>query len=171
GRARGGLGRGELGDRTGAVRSARSFPALTGRMPAAGGAAAALGRIGSSNARPALDSLLSRRDASRPLLNEALLAAWRLPRDAGTLAAIMAWTSDPDAETRWRAVYALARGGAPSATPALIDLVRDPDDRVRANAVRGLRAALADSAGVRDRALGALLSAARDSHPHVRINA
>src|SRR5690606_32144646 len=34
-----------------------------------------------------------------------------------------------------------------------------------------LRAPLADSAGVRERALTALLAAAQDSHPHVRINA
>ncbi|MGH7447230.1 MAG: HEAT repeat domain-containing protein, partial [Longimicrobiales bacterium] len=112
-------------------------------------------------------------ESDRPaaVVREALLAAWRLPHGAVTLANIVRWTTHADPETRWRAAYALARGSSAGAVPALLHIIDDADYRVRSYAVRGMRAGRADSAGVRERALTALLAAARDSHPHVRINA
>lgn len=144
--------------------------ALHGTGVAAAEATSALGRMGIPAARPVIDSLLTTPRAPS-LLHEALLAAWRLPRAASTLDAVARHTDADDPETRWRAAYALARTLGPAAVPHLLPLARDPDHVVRAQAMRGLRAPLADSAGVRDDALAAALRGLADPHPHVRINA
>lgn len=170
-RARTAFALGELGDTSTAVIAALTGIALRDTPPAAAEAVAALGRLGVSAGRTAVDSLLTRPAVTGRLLHEALLAAWRLPRDAATLAAVVRRTRDPDPEIRWRAAYALARNPAPPALAPLLEIVDDADHRVRSYAVRGLRASLADSAGIRNAALTALLTAVRDSHPHVRINA
>jgi cyclophilin family peptidyl-prolyl cis-trans isomerase/HEAT repeat protein len=170
-RARAAFALGELGDSSMPVMMALTARALRDTPPAAVEAIAAIGRLGGYAARMAVDSLLTRPSVSAALRHEALLAAWRLPRDEGTIANIARWTRDADAETRWRAAYALARNPAPSVLAPLLDVAGDVDARVRSYAVRALRAPLADSAGVRNRALTTLLAAARDSHPHVRVNA
>ncbi|HEX6133115.1 MAG TPA: peptidylprolyl isomerase [Longimicrobiales bacterium] len=170
-RARAAFALGELADSSTEVLAALGTVALRDDVRAAVEAAAALGRIGSARGRAALDSILSRPSPPAPLVHEALLVVWRLPSDAGTIANVGRWLQTADAETRWRAAYALARGGGRSAPGHLLQAVADQDARVRAYVARGLRAGLADSAGVRTRALAALLTAARDSHPHVRINA
>lgn len=170
-RARAAFALGELGDSSVSVISALSSTALRDDAHAAVEAAAALGRIGASGARPALDSILVRTSPDTALLHETLLVAWRLPRDPSTLGSIARWTADADPETRWRAVYALARNGGAYAIEPLLRAVTDPDARVRAWALRGLRAGPADSAGRRERALTAILEATRDEHAHVRINA
>jgi cyclophilin family peptidyl-prolyl cis-trans isomerase/HEAT repeat protein len=170
-RTRAAFALGVLGDTSAAVIAALAGTALQDDHAPAAEAAAALGRTGSTAARPTIDALLL--DDSRPadVRREALLAAWRLPRDAGTTAAVLRWLTHPDPETRWRAAYSLARTSGPAALPALLAARTDIDDRVRANVARALRAVIADSAGVRDRALDAALAAAADEHPHVRINA
>jgi HEAT repeat protein len=134
-------------------------------------AVGALARIGGAPARAVIDSVLTQPRHHAALRDEALIVAWRLPRDSATTARIATFTAHADAEARWRAAYSLARNGSPAAVPVLVELLTDPDARVRAHAARGLRASHADSAGARDRALDALLLAARDTHPHVRINA
>ncbi|HEX2166416.1 MAG TPA: peptidylprolyl isomerase [Longimicrobiales bacterium] len=170
-RARAAFALGELGDTSTAAIIALNTVALRDQLSAAIEAVAALGRLGGHAGRTAVDSLLTRPGADAELVQEALLAAWRLPREASTLAHVVRWTRDADAETRWRAAYALARSPAPAAVEPLLAIANDPDPRVRSYAVRGLREPVTDSAGVRERALEALLAAARDSHPHVRINA
>lgn len=170
-RARAAFALGELGDTGSAVIAALTAVALRDARPAAVEAVAAVGRLGVSSGRMAVDSLLDREAAGSALLHEALLAAWRLPRDPGTNLRVGRRTRAEDPETRWRAAYALARNPAPEVLAPLLDLANDPDARVRSYAMRALRASLADSAGVRTRALTTLLAAARDSHPHVRINA
>lgn len=134
-------------------------------------AVGALGRLGVETARPFIDSILDQPRHHASLRDEALIVAWRLPRDSGTVARLAAFTLHPDAEARWRAAYSLARNGSPAAVQPLIDVAGDTDHRVRAAAVRALRVAHADSAGAGDSALATLLNAVRDSHPHVRINA
>jgi cyclophilin family peptidyl-prolyl cis-trans isomerase/HEAT repeat protein len=170
-RARTAFALGVLGDSSGTVVAALSAVALDDAATPAAEAVAALGRLEVEAARPAVDSLLRRHDAPTPVREAALLAAWRLPRDAGTTALITRWTTHDDPETRWRAVYALVRGAGPPAVTTLIRALEDGDDRVRANAARGLRAPIADSAGLRQAALAGLLTATADPHPHVRINA
>ena len=170
-RTRAALALGKHADSSVAVITALSTAALRDRPAVAAEAAAALGRLRSASGRAALDSLLSRTDVVAEVRHEALLAAWRVPRNHGTLQLLTRWTTHTDPETRWRAVYTLARNYGPAALPALLAVVNDPDERVRAHAVRALRAPVADSAGVRERAFAAAMSAAADAHPHVRINA
>ena len=170
-RTRAAFALGELGDTTRAVLDGLTAVALRDRAAPAAEAIAAIGRLGTGSGRTAVDSMLVRAGAPASVLHETLLAAWRLPRDAGTIAAVARWTSYDDPEVRWRAAYALARNPSPHAIATLLSVVEDVDPRVRSYAVRGLRAAQADSAGMRERALAALLDAARDPHPHVRTNA
>jgi cyclophilin family peptidyl-prolyl cis-trans isomerase/HEAT repeat protein len=170
-RTRAAFALGELGDSSTAVMLALAGVALRDTTAPAAEAVAALGRLAAGAGRTAIDSLLSRPGVATAVLHEALLAAWRLPRDVATMGALTRWIQDDDPETRWRAAYALARNPAPAALATLLAAASDPDSRVRAYAARAMRAALADSAGVHERALATLLTAARDSHPHVRINA
>lgn len=140
----------------------------------AGEAVGALGKLRTERGRAAVAGLLrSAADdsASRLAVRHALLAAWKFPR-RGDNAAILRWTESPDAEVRWRAVFALTRRADPAATPALARLAADPDWRVRSFAVRGLSAPLADSSAVGAEAARALLLAAlADTSAAVRINA
>ncbi|HUF49269.1 MAG TPA: peptidylprolyl isomerase [Longimicrobiales bacterium] len=162
---------GELADSSAAVLHALGAVALAGPAAPAVEAVGALGRIAAPAARMYIDSLLARERLPAAVRHEALIVAWRLPRDSATRAHLVRWTRSADAELRWRAAYSLARTGGPPAVAPLLDVVADSDDRVRAQAVRGLRAALADSAGMRERALDALIAATADRHAHVRINA
>ncbi|CAN5371431.1 peptidylprolyl isomerase [soil metagenome] len=138
-------------------------------------AASALGKLRGEPARQALLSVL--RDT--PLIDQgaaeavgaALLAIWKFPRDPD-LEPIRRWTSAPDPQLRWRAVYALVRRPDPAATAILLGLASDPEPQVRSLAMRGLTAPLADSAGVGAAAtLPVVLAASRDSDYLVRVNA
>ncbi|MEX2281077.1 MAG: peptidylprolyl isomerase, partial [Gemmatimonadota bacterium] len=57
------------------------------------------------------------------------------------------------------------------AVPILLQLVRDPEPRVRALAVAGLRVPAVDSVVRRLEVVASLTAALTDAHPHVRINA
>src|SRR5690606_26681670 len=107
-----------------------------------------------------------------PVVAEALLAIWRLPRAPGFAALIEPFTRpDVDHELRWKAGYARMRGRDPRGADALPAALRGPDPLVRPLAARGVRAPLADSAGRREPARTGLRLALDDEHPHVRINA
>jgi cyclophilin family peptidyl-prolyl cis-trans isomerase/HEAT repeat protein len=134
-------------------------------------ALAALGKLTAPGALAPIQALLEGGAAPAAILQEALLAVWRHPRDERSLAAVVPYLESNDPELRWRAAYALGRLGAPGTAEALIDALDDADPGVRANAARGLRAAVVDSAGLREKAAGALAAALEDPHPHVRINA
>ncbi|HSJ07440.1 MAG TPA: peptidylprolyl isomerase [Longimicrobiales bacterium] len=170
-RTRAAFSLGIAGDTSAAVIDALTRTALEDAPDPAAEAVAALGRTGVETARRAVDSILAGDGAPVTVRHSALLAAWRLPRQPGTVAAVARWIAHADPQTRWRAVYALMRAGGAAGVPDLLNALRDDDDLVRATAARGLRAPAADSAGMRDAALTALLAAASDTHPHVRINA
>jgi cyclophilin family peptidyl-prolyl cis-trans isomerase/HEAT repeat protein len=169
-RARAAFALGLLGDSSASVVHGLGNLALRDAPGPAAEAAAALGRLGAAAGGAYVDSLLATGRAAI-IRHEALLAAWRLPRNPATTAAVTRWTAHTDPETRWRAVYSLARAAGPAAVPTLVGAMTDIDAGVRANAARGLRAPVADSAGQRRQALDALVVAAEDPHPHVRINA
>jgi cyclophilin family peptidyl-prolyl cis-trans isomerase/HEAT repeat protein len=170
-RAQAAFALGELADSSAVVVTALSRLALSAADPAAAEAAAALGQIGVADGRAALDALLATDNAPAALREAALLAAWRLPRAASTSAAVLRWAAHQDAGTRWRAVYALGRSGGVTTVPPLLVAATDADPLVRSTALRGLRAALVDSAGLRPSALTAIMAAAADPHPHVRVGA
>ena len=137
---------------------------------------AAAGRIGSEEARRMVtDALRSlspiRGPHARRIVAEALLASWRSGDGPGRVLPIVPFLDEEDPEIRWRAAYALMRMGGAEGARWLLPATTDEDHQVRANAVRGLGAARADSAGIRDTALVLLRTAVADPHPHVRINA
>jgi len=135
-------------------------------------ASAALGRLDSLAARPALEAIITDPTVSARAKQEALLGIGKLHPKPQTLDLMQPFVASTDVETRWRAVYALTRGAAdPRAVPLLIRLLSDSDALVRALAVRGLRAAAADSAKARPETMAALRNALADPHPHVRVNA
>lgn len=137
---------------------------------------AALGRIGGDRARDLVrHALRSTRAAEsagqRMIAAEALLTVWKFGDGPGNVEAAGPFLTAGDAELRWRAAYALMRGRDPTALEHLLGHGSDDDHRVRAYTARALSAAAADSAGVVEPALTHLFRAARDPHPHVRINA
>jgi cyclophilin family peptidyl-prolyl cis-trans isomerase/HEAT repeat protein len=143
------------------------------RAGVAAEAAYALGKLASPAAAVTRRALLPRADPSAvpEPVGSALLAAWRSRRPAD-LEPLLRWTTAPDPEVRWRAAYALTRRPDPRATPALRALASDADARVRAVAVRGLTAPLADSSGVGAAAVLPLLARALDDPDYaVRVNA
>jgi cyclophilin family peptidyl-prolyl cis-trans isomerase/HEAT repeat protein len=170
-RARAAFALSVLGDTAAQVVTALADAALSGVPETAAEATAALGLLGAASGRPALELLLASERTPPAVRERALLAIWRLPRVATSTAAVKAWTRHPDVETRWRAVYALARFGGVSVVEPLLGAMDDSDARVRMQALRGLRASLVDSAGLRNAVLPALLDAVADPHPHVRVGA
>lgn len=152
------------------------IPLITTDAPptVAGEAAAALGKLRTAPGRTALVSLLENtpiEGADERVIGPALLAIWKFPRGEGP-GPIIRWTRSGDPDLRWRAAYALVRRPDPAATRTLAGMADDPDPAVRAIAIRGLTAPLADTSGVGAEAvLPLLLRAARDEAYRVRINA
>lgn len=164
---------GQVGDTTVLPALASRLSAPTSPPTLVAEAAAALGKLGTHRARDTLASFLNNAradDRSRPAVGEALLAIPRTPR--GDLAPVIRWTGSADPELRWRAAYALSRRADPAAMAVLLQLAADPDARVRAFALRGLTAALADSAGIgAAQAAAVLRQAVSDSDRAVQANA
>jgi cyclophilin family peptidyl-prolyl cis-trans isomerase/HEAT repeat protein len=137
-------------------------------------AATALGKLQSAVASAALDSVLANTvipSGREPVVEAALLAAWRHPRGTDPTP-LVRWTAAADPELRWRAAYALTRRPDPAATGELLRLASDPEARVRANAIRGLTGPLADSAGIARAAIQrVLLERVGDADYATRINA
>ncbi len=135
-------------------------------------AVAALGKLRSFAARHYLEHVLST-NAQPAIVQEALLGIWRFLRTPETTQLILRHTQSPDEQVKWRATYALTRGLAdPAVVPRLIEQLRAEGATYAASfAARGLRAATADSAGMRAEALQVLLSRINDPYAPVRINA
>jgi cyclophilin family peptidyl-prolyl cis-trans isomerase/HEAT repeat protein len=168
----------------GLLRDTTAVPALTrllrpadvARRPTViGEAALALGKMPTQAGKQAVEDFLSHAPASGPgvrrAVGEALLANWRFRRPMN-LNVVTRWLTSADPEVRWRAAYALSRRPDPQGTAALARVANDPDALVRSFAVRGLTAALADSAGIgRAAALRPMLAATGDASHAVSVNA
>ncbi len=145
------------------------------RPSVAAEALTALGEIGTDAGAEAIRNVLGDLELDNPITapvaNAGLLAIWKFPRPADLLP-ITRWTVAEEAETRWRAIYALVRRNTPSATQLLLESVHDPDERVRALAIRGLSAENVDSAGLaRPEVLSVVAAATNDTAYSARINA
>lgn len=131
----------------------------------------ALGKSGG----PADEDLLAAisRDPSPKVRAESALALFRLRQlkripaySTGTVTALSLLARDVDAETRWRAAYAVSRWPQPDlAEPLRGLLLRDADPRARLFAARALGQLRGEAP------LPALQAAARDRDPQVRREA
>jgi cyclophilin family peptidyl-prolyl cis-trans isomerase/HEAT repeat protein len=182
-RADAAFGLGELGDTSRLVMESLQeavpagwVPVRSRETPVVVEVLAALGKLGTPAARRMVEDALREADggasdSARRVAAQALLTVWRFEDGPGRVPSAARYIEDPDPEIRWRAAYALMRLGEPEAIAHLLPLLQDDDHRPRASAARGLAEPLADSAGLRSRALAALADALQDDHPHVRINA
>lgn len=108
---------------------------------------------------------------ARRVAAEALLTVWRFDGGPGNVEAAAPYLGSDDPELRWRAAYALMRGGDPAAVRHLLSHGSDVEHRVRAYTARALTATSAETAESADQARSWLTAALSDPHPHVRINA
>ncbi|MGB7212449.1 MAG: peptidylprolyl isomerase [Gemmatimonadales bacterium] len=98
--------------------------------------------------------------------------AWRLGRRAPVTALVDAVRADQPIDARYPATYSLARLHPASAATTLLLLARDPADGIRAQAVRAMTRALADSAGLpRADVAAAAVQELGERDPGFRINA
>ena len=136
-------------------------------------AVTAIAKIGGDDGAPALSDIIAAGSpgASTPVVNAALLDAWRLGARA-PVAQLVRFTDATDAATRWRALYSLARLRAAPGAAALVRSLGDPDPQTRTVAARGISKALLDSARLDGRdAVAALRRLLGDPDAHIRINA
>ena len=136
-------------------------------------AAQALGKILTPDARVALSRYLTNAPMTAPALvvGEALLSFGRFP-DKGDVAPLVRWITANDPEIRWRAAWSLFRPADSAAVPHLLKLADDPSPEVRYWAVRGLRPAQVDQAGIpRATTSAKLVAATKDPDRRVRTEA
>ncbi len=135
-------------------------------------AVTAIAKTGGDEGARALSEIIAggSPDASTPVVDQALLEAWRL----GARAPVSQLTRFAEAGvpgTRWRALYSLARLRAAAAAPLLLRALSDQDPQTRAVAARGITRALLDSARVNPRgAVDALRPLLDDPDAQIRIN-
>jgi HEAT repeat protein/cyclophilin family peptidyl-prolyl cis-trans isomerase len=104
-------------------------------------------------------------------VSTALLEAWRLGTRA-PVQQIVGYADNPDETVRSRALYSLARLRIAAAQPILLRALGDQSAIVRAEAARGLSAALAESSRLgRDAVTARLRPLVNDPDVQVRINA
>ena len=161
---------GELGDSSAVVVEALGRVAARSGVDAAE-AVDALGKLRTESARLHVERALGP-DRTSDVTQAALLSIYRFPRRAPSTQLIVNHTNSNNAETRWRATYALTRTPAqPTVVRRLLDLLRTDQDTWTASfAARGLRAATVDSAGLRAQAQALLLARVNDPRAPVRIN-
>ncbi|MEX2157275.1 MAG: HEAT repeat domain-containing protein [Gemmatimonadales bacterium] len=167
----------------GLLKDARAVPALlqvvraiapAGQDAAQLEAVTAIAKIGGPDGSRALGEIIATGSPGAPtppVVAAALLEAWRLGARA-PVAQLIAFTDDPDAGTRWRALYSIARLRAAPGAARLVRALADPDVLVRAVAARGVSKALLDSAKLDARgAIDGLRPLLEDRNAQVRINA
>ncbi|HXM38245.1 MAG TPA: peptidylprolyl isomerase [Gemmatimonadales bacterium] len=167
----------------GLLKDARALPALLQAVravapadqgPAQLEAVTAIAKIGGADGARALGEIVATGSpgaATPPAVAAALLEAWRLGARA-PVAELIAFTDHADADTRWRALYSLARLRAAPGAARLVRALTDRDPQIRAVAARGISKALLDSAKLDPRgAIDGLRPLLEDRNTQVRINA
>lgn len=137
-------------------------------------AVTALAKIGGTEGAQAIRLILESAplgQAVPPTASTAALEAWRLGSRA-PVSQLLTYAENADAVVRWRAVFSLGRLRSVAAVATLLKALGDQSSDVRAEAARGLSAALADSSALGRVAVAArVLPLVNDPTPGVRINA
>jgi cyclophilin family peptidyl-prolyl cis-trans isomerase/HEAT repeat protein len=166
----------------GLLKDARALPSLLQMVRAVAAtnqlapqleAVTAIARIGGDEGARALIEIIGSASpaASTPVVDAALLEAWRLgPR--APVSELVRFADATNPTTRWRGLYSLARlRAAPGAAP-LIRALSDRDEQTRTVAARGISKALVDSAKLDSRsAIDGLRPLLDDRDARIRINA
>ena len=158
----------------GVLKDARAIPALL--VSAREGqveAVTAIAKIGGDEGARALSEIIASGtpEASAPVVDQALLEAWRLAGRA-PVSQLVRFADARSTATRWRALYSLARLRAAAVAPLLIRALSDQDPQIRAVAARGISRALLDSARINPRgAVDALRPLLEDQDGQIRVNA
>ena len=158
----------------GLLKDARALPALL--LSARDGqteAVTAIAKTGGEEGARALSEVIAggTPDASTPVIDQALLEAWRLGGRA-PVTQLVRFAEATGPTTRSRALYSLARLRAVPGAPLLVRALSDQDGRVRAVAARGITRTLLDSARINARgAIDALRPLLDDPDAQVRVNA
>ena len=168
----------------GLLKDARAIPALVATIqaatPAGQGppppqveAVTAIAKIGGDDGARALGEILAGASpgGANLVVDQALLEAWRLTTRA-PIPQLVRFTDAAEADTRWRALYSLARLRAKEGAAPLVRGLNDPDPQTRMVAARGISRALLDSAKLDPQnAIAGLRRLLADSDAHIRINA
>jgi cyclophilin family peptidyl-prolyl cis-trans isomerase/HEAT repeat protein len=136
-------------------------------------AVTAIAKIGGDDGARALAEVLASGspNAANLVVDAALLEARRLGTRA-PLAELVRFTDASASDTRWRALYSLARLRAKDGATPLVRALSDPDPQTRTVAARGVTKALLDSAKLdHQNAITALRRLLDDRDAHIRINA
>ena len=136
-------------------------------------AVTAIAKTGGDEGARALSEIIATGspDASSPVIDQALLEAWRLGARA-PVSQLVRFAEASAPATRWRALYALARLRVVQGAPLLIRALADQDPQTRAVAARGITKPLLDSARINPRgAIDALRPLLDDRDAQIRVNA
>ncbi len=138
--------------------------------------ATALCRLGGPDADAAMVRLFARHPPDRTAddfaTRTALLEAWWLGRASRAAAQLPEYIRRASGDDKRNAVYSAGRLGLAAAAPALLEAAGDPDGTTRMWALRGLTAALADSARLTHEAfVSRIRPLVDDRDAPVRINA
>jgi len=134
----------------------------------------ALGKCGSTQSFELIQNAL--KDSSDKIPGEAAMAIARMAirkiKSESLDSVLIPLLKNQNPDVRWRAVYALMRGGNARWADDIIPLLNDPDELVRMDAARALGNPKLDSAKNRSDIVNALLGTAlSDSVWRVRVNA
>ncbi len=153
---------------------------LTGQppldAPTAAEAVTALAKIGGRRSADFIGGVMAGRAAltqedRTPAINQAIGEAWRLG-DEAPVTALLPFMDDTSPSPRLRAVFSLGRLRAAPAGNRMLLILRDPEAYIRSLAAKSLTRGYAEAAGLAPTAVAdALLRAAEDPSPQVRINA
>lgn len=160
----------------GLLKDARAIPALLVSTRTGDGqveAVTAVAKIGGEEGARALSEIIAggTPEASSPVIDQALLDAWRLGARA-PISQLVRFAEARSAGTRWRALYSLGRLRAAAGASLLIRSLSDQDPQARAVAARGITRALLDSARLNPRgAIDALRPLLDDPDAQIRVNA
>jgi len=136
-------------------------------------AVTAIAKIGGDDGARALGDVLAAASPgnANEVVNAALIEAWRLGARA-PLAQLVRFTDAAVADTRWRALYSLARLRAKDGATPLVRALSDADPQTRIVGARGINKALLDSAKLDPQnAITGLRRLLADGDAHIRINA
>jgi HEAT repeat protein len=152
----------------GVRQDARAIPGLLEGLRARSFEGWMLGKLGGTMGEAAVPALIEAMNEEDRYVRERVYWTLGIIGTPRAIAVLVGHASDPDADNRSHAAYAL--GGHAAAIPALLILIHDVERRVRSEAVRALTKCAA-KAGAYEELFPALVDALDDEYDQVAIAA